>query len=339
MPASDASAAPYAPEVTVWADDEHADEVARLLDLMGQSIHPIAVGGPRGGAPGGLAKSLNVPGFDDLRQMLVERPGTFLLLAVSQDESPADLAAALAGGTTLLALEPTSTTLAGYAELDRPARNGEDPAIMPGRLVLLPRFTHSPGFIAAPDPYDILGDRRSLSITTLGGKDDGSLFMRLHDAWATALVFCDLPETIHASTAPPAGHTLEGPRNLAGRVSAHAQCPGGCAVLLFAANQSPAPQHTLTILGDTGQLTVTPTGYQLTRHDGTIEDEKKSTPVPSRIDQSAEQWRRLIDQRASTDEPGTRREQAALACTLATLLSAKTGQPESPQRVMQMSKG
>jgi len=37
--------------------------------------------------------------------------------------------------------------------------------------------------------------------------------------------------------------------------------------------------------------------------------------------------------------PGTRRDQHALACTLAALLSAKTGQPESPQRVMQMSKG
>ncbi|XAL99212.1 hypothetical protein OT109_16725 [Phycisphaeraceae bacterium D3-23] len=339
MPASDISAAPYAPEVTVWADDDHADEAARLLDLMGQSVRPIAVGGPRGGAPADLAKSLGVPGFDDLRQMLVEYPGAFLLLACTQDESPSDLAAALAAGTTVVSLEPASTTLAGYAELDRPTRAADDAATYTGRLIELPRFTHTPGFAAAADSHDILGDRRSLSLTAIGGEGDGSLFMRLHDAWATALVFCDLPETIHASIAGPPGTTIEGPRMLSGRVSAHAQCPGGCGVLLFATDHSPAPAQSLTVLGDHGQLTATPTGYRLTRQDGTVEDEKESTPAPPRIDQTANQWRRLIDQRASTDEPGTRREQAALACTLATLLSAKTGQPESPQRVMQMSKG
>ncbi|MEM9414471.1 MAG: hypothetical protein AAGA29_03200 [Planctomycetota bacterium] len=339
MPAPDASAASFAPEVTVWADAEHIAEVVQLLDLMGRSIRPIAAGGQDSAVAADLAKSLDTPGFSDLRQMLVERPSAFLLLACSQDASPPDLASALAGGTTVLALEPASTTIAGYAELDRPTRTGEDAATLPGRLIQLPRFTQSPGFLAATDPHDILGDRRSVTLTSIGGEDAGSLFMRLHDAWMTVLVFCDPPESIHASIAGPAGTTLDSPRNLTGRVSAHALCPGGGSVLLFASNRSPASAHALTVLGDTGQLTATPTGYRLTRQDGTIEDEKQPTPDPGRIDQIAEQWRRLIDRRASTDEPGTRREQAALACTLATLLSAKTGQPESPARVMQMSKG
>ncbi len=335
---------PYTPEVAVWADEDHASIVAGLLDLMGGSIAPIAVGGPRDGAAGKLAESLGLAPYDDLRQMGVERPAAFLLLAVSEDESPADLAAALANGTTVLSLEPACSTLADYAELDRPPRHAtDDSPAMPGRLVLLPRFTQTPGYLAATDPYDTLGDRRSVLVTSTGPAHDGSLFARLHDAWSTALCFCDTPEAIHAHLAHASATPADGPRGLTGRLSANASCPGGSSIALIAADNSPALPRTLTVLGDTGQLTVTPTGYHLRHADGSTIDQlippDGAPAAPPMLDQMADQWRRLLDQRNPPDEAGTRRDQQALACTLACLLSAKTGQPESPERVMQMSRG
>lgn len=335
----------YTPEVVVWADEAHAGIVTGLLDLMGGSITPIAVGGPRDGGTGRLAESLGLTPFDDLRHMLVERPAAFLLLAVSEDESPTDLASALANGTTILTLEPACSTLADYAELDRPPRSGSDdnPSSMLGRAVLLPRFTQTPGYLAATDPCDTLGDRRSVLVTSAGPARDGSLYARLHDAWATALLFCDTPEAIHAHLAHESTTPADGPRLLAGRLSANAACPGGSSITVFAADNCPALPRTLVVLGDTGQLTVTPTGYHLRSSDGTTIDQLEppsgSAAVPPTLDQMADQWRRLLDQRNTADESGTRRDQQALACTLACLLSAKTGQPESPQRVMQMSKG
>lgn len=333
----------YAPEVTVWTDAGHAPVVDRLLDLMGLAIHPIAIGGPGDGSAEQIADRLDAKRYDDLRLMGVERPAAFLLLAVSDDANPADLAAALGNGTTVLTLEPACGTLAGYAELERPPRSGEDPGVLPGRVALLPRFTHAPGFLAATDPHEALGDRRSVLFTSVGPAEDGSLFARLHDAWATALSFCDTPELIHATLAHQNDPPPDGPRHLAGRLSANATCPAGSSITLLAADHTPALPRTLSVLGDTGQLTISTTGYHLCDAEGhTIDRLDPAQSEPPALDQMADQWRRLIDQRGPStpaDAPGTRRDQQALACTLAALLSAKTGQPESPQRVMQMSKG
>lgn len=336
---------PYAPEVAVWTDDAHAQTVERLLDLMGQAVHPIAVGGPPTSGSEQLADKLDAKHYDDLRLMGIERPAAFLLLAVNEDAPPADLAAALGSGTTVLTLEPACATLAGYTELQRPTRNADDAnATLPGRCILLPRFTLTPGYLAAAQPQDTLGDRRSVLITSVGPARDASLFTRLHDGWSTALSFCETPELVHATLAHQNESPPEGPRHLAGRIAVNATCPAGSSITLLAADNSPTLPRTLAVLGDTGQLTLTPTGYHLKNAQGETVDqlEPASANVPPTLDQMADQWRRLIDQRGPAtpaDAPGTRRDQQALACTLAALLSAKTGQPESPQRVMQMSKG
>ena len=196
-----------------------------------------------------------------------------------------------------------------------------------------------PGYLAATEPHDILGDRRSVWITDIGPAADRRLFARLHDAWTTTLCFNEVPELIHAALVSRGEPPADRPRDLAGRLTANAVCPGGSTTTLFVGDDTPSRPTELLIVGDEGQLAVSPTGYQLRDAEGGPIDGLEAGPVPPVLDQMAAQWRRLLDQPVAPEEPGYRRDRQALACALACVLSAKTGQPESPQRVVQMSKG
>ena len=78
----------YKPEVSVWTDGRHGPVAGQLLDLMEQSVQPIALGGPFGGNTDTMADRFTAAHYDDLRQMVVERPAAYLLFAADEDPPP-----------------------------------------------------------------------------------------------------------------------------------------------------------------------------------------------------------------------------------------------------------
>ncbi|MEM9109065.1 MAG: hypothetical protein AAGC72_03495 [Planctomycetota bacterium] len=334
--ASDVSA----PEVTVWVDDDRLVTVRSLLDMMGTSVRPIAFGSPKSHAASDWATHLDIPMFDDLRQVLVQHPSAFILLGTLEGVGPDDLPMAVAQGSKVLAIEPVGTTVAEHAQayrITKPADGSTRPA---GRIVHAPAFDRSAGFLAAAAPHDSLGEHRAVQMTHAGSADSGSMFFRLFDAWISVLDFIELPERIDAelSTGGSTNTVPDDPRQLTGRLTAHARLPGVGSAGVLVSDHAAELTRRLTVIGDQAQLVITAGGYKLTETSGKVVDHLDADVEPGYLDQLAAQWRRLIDQRTPPPEHRATREQHALACCHACLLSARTGEPESPQRMLEIAR-
>ena len=327
------------PEVSVWVDDTRLGTVRALLDLMGASVRPIAFGSPRSRAGSTLAGELDVPMYDDLRQMLVDRPAAFVLLTTLEGVGGDDLPMAVAQGSKVLSIEPVGASPAEHAQAYKIVKPADGATRTPGRIVHAPAFDRSAGFLAAAAPHEALGEHRAVQMTHAGQADAGSMFFRLFDAWVSVLDFIDLPERIDAELSP-AGSTgvPDDPRQLTGRLTAHARLPGVGSAAILVSDQAAELTRRLTVIGDQAQLLITAGGYQLTRTTGEVVDRHQSDREPNYTEQIAAQWRRLIDQRTAPPEHRAERERHALACCLACLLSARTGTPESPQRVLELAR-
>ncbi|MGB0768113.1 MAG: hypothetical protein ACPGYV_10425 [Phycisphaeraceae bacterium] len=328
-----------APEATVWVDEHRLATIGSLLDMMGASVRPIAFGSPRSRVAGDLAERLGVPMYDDLRQMLVERPSAFVLIGTLDGVGPDDLPMAVAQGSKAIAIEPVAATPAEHARAHKIVKPADGSTRAPGRIVHAPAFDRSAGFLAAAAPHDALGDHRAVQMTHAGSAATGSLFFRLFDAWVSVLDFIEMPETIDAelSTNANTPGVPDDPRQLAGRLTAHARLPGVGSAAVLVSDQAAELTRRLTVVGDQAQLVVTAGGYQLNKTDGEIVDRLDADREPNYLEQLAAQWRRLIDQRTPPPEHRAAREQHALACCLACLLSARTGTPESPQRLLEIA--
>lgn len=315
----------HRPEATIWTDADRATLLSSVLDLMGDSVTPIGVGGPRGAEVDRLAKSIETVPEDDLRKLLVDRPSAFLLLGTMRGVAADDVIAAAHAGTVILTLEPIASELRELDQLDEAL----------DRVVLVPAFLRSPGLLRAADPRGLLGAHRNLAYHGGGPAGTASLFARLYDAWASVLSFTLLPETIDASLVTPDGVVPGDPRKLTGTVSAHARIPDDTAAVVQVTDSAGTRRRTLDVLGDAAQLRVSDTGYDLCELDGTRLDHYDQAPTePPFVDLIATQWRRLIDVPARLDSDSAPRD--VLACCLATMLSARTGQPERPDGILQM---
>lgn len=329
-----------APEVTVWVDDDRLETVQSLLDMMGTSVRPIAFGSPKSNAASEWARQLDIPMFDDLRQLLVQHPSAFVLLASLNDVGPDDLPMAVAQGSKVIAIEPVGATVAEHAQAYKIAKPADGIAVPPGRIVHAPAFDRSAGFLASAAPHEALGEQRAVQMTHAGSAASGSMFFRLFDAWISVLDFIELPERIDAELSPVKGSTAvpDDPRELTGRLTAHARLPGVGSAGVLVSDQAAELTRRLTVIGDQAQLVITAGGYELTETSGKVVDHLDSDREPSYLEQLTAQWRRMIDQRTPPPEHRATREQHALACCHACLLSARTGEPESPQRMMEMAR-
>lgn len=327
-----------APEVTVWVDETHLPTVRALLELMGASVRPIAFGSPRSRAGSELADQADVSMYDDLRQMLVEKPSAFVLLGTVDGVGPDDLPMAVAHGSKVIAIEPVAPDPAGHAQAYRIVKPADGGPRTPGRIVHAPAFDRSAGFLASAAPHEALGEHRAVQMTHAGSADAGSMFFRLFDAWIGVLDFIELPETIDAELSSTNNAVPEDPRELTGRLTAHARLPGVGSAAVLVSDQAAELTRRLTVVGDQAQLVITAGGYRLTRTNGEVVDHLDNEREPTYLEQTAAQWRRLIDQRTPPPEHRAAREQQALACCHACLLSARTGTPESPARVLQLAR-
>lgn len=335
-------------ELTIWTDGPRAPTVAAILERMHPHVTPIGVGGPPPEATGAadeLAATLSCHRRDDLRQLIVERPPAFLLLATMRSVDSADLLAATAQGTTVLLLEPAAAELQQLAPLKsqstgrgRSEKNGAAGHMtMPARIAYLPDFRQCPGFLSAAEPFEAIGDRRVVSFQNTGPMAEGSLFARLFDAWRTVLHFTEQPESIAAALVGP-DVVPDRLRGLAGAFAAQARMPDGSAAVVHVADQAAQTERRLHVLGDAGELHVSDGGYGLWQLDGTVLDQDHPGARLDYPELVARQWQRLIDRPTVSPQEPPHIDSLALACCLACLLSARTAQPESPGRVLEMNR-
>ena len=323
------------PEVTIWTDAAHAPLCATLMNLMASALKPIGVGGPPAAEVSQLAKDLGCQPHDDLRKLLVDHPAAYLLLASLESVTPDDLAAVTEQGTTVLTLEPIAGDLQGLSA-EQKLGSGNAAA---GRILQAPTFAQSPGFLSAADPSELLGDRRAIRFTSDGQPGHGSLFARLFDAWLTVLSFTLIPESIDASLVSQSTDVPEELRLLEGTLQAHARVAGNSAVLLEVTDTATDTRRELRVQGDDASLHITDSAYTLTGPDNKTLDDAQANGPNGFVDMLAAQWRKLLDRPLSPATPMQANQRAeAMACCLACLLSIRTGQPESPGKLLQMNR-
>ncbi len=319
------------PEVTAWVDAAHARFAGSLLDVMGDAIELIGVGGPDGAAAD-LARTAGDGAAlaADLRRMLVERPAACLLVAVRGGLRPELIQAAAEQHTLVVTTEPLASSLQdlGAAWLTRVAP-----------LVLeVPRFDRSPGVEAALDPLVEVAGPPQIRLISHGRPDEGSLLARLVDAWRAVLRFVEMPENLLAAWSPPPGDAE--PRAVAGRVAVLARCRDGSTVSLDVAADAGRSIRSLRLLGTDAQLEVHDGGFERLVLGGGVDAgalDAAEPPVASPfVDQVAGRWRRHLHHPHAA-APGPAHDAAALACVEAMRLSSRTGQPESPERLLKIS--
>lgn len=325
--------------VTIWTDAERAGRDGAIIDRMGSAVRVVAVGGPRAPEVAALSRRVDCPHDDDGRKLMADHTVDFLLLGAVGDLTPQDIASAIAQGSIVLALEPVAAQLGDLAQIKPPRVT--PPGITPGRVVPAPMFAESRGWRGAAHPFEVIGAVETVRLTNLGPPQDCSLLARMMDAWRSILPLCPMPLRIDASLTGQGRSSSEDPRQVTGHLAAHARLPNGGSLLVMISDRAGRHTRSAQMLGPHGQVMVHDLGYQLWDAGGNLLDE--SPPAGDSIefiDIVAQQWLDLLRQTSGglppTTVPDEQVAREALACCLATLLSTRTGEPESPAKLAEI---
>jgi len=322
-------------ELTIWTGATRAAMTGRVLDLLGSAVRPIGVGGPRCAEVDRLAADLDCPCEDDLRKLLIDRPSAMVFVSTAGRISDDDMAVALGQGSTLLLIEPVA------ADFDQLASRSDLVAqtVSHGRttlpIVRIPRFTAGIGWRSAADPAEALGRVRSMAMTSVGRADEASLFARLFDAWSTILTRADLPNQIDASLTGPLADVPDDPHAMTGCLTAHGRLADGRGVVVQVSDLAGHTAARLQAVGEHAVLEVTDLGYSLHDLEGALIDKHATDRWEADFTQMvADQWQQAIERPAAAGPDLFSAHAQTLACCLACLLSSRTGEAESPAKLL-----
>ncbi len=316
------------------------DVAARLAGLR---ITHLGLAG--GGSDRTIAERFGAEPVDDLRHALsaIDADAALVMSTADREEAAifeeaAVIRAARESGLKILSMEPIPQTLIGAL--------GEKGAAG----VFGPRFRRSDGFRAAAEALATFGEVTTIGFSARNGPGQGRLATRLLDAMDTILAALDLPETIDASVRGPraasglrlaAGVAL---RALAGDLTANLRFPDGRSASLILTDRGGRWFRGLTILGEQGCLRVDEDSFEWLdgagalvdsfrrEHDGASDENPAIAGAARAIGDALAE---LLDPRAGPAPPLDARR--ALAMAEAALLSARTGQPESPATMLKMA--
>ncbi len=349
---SDAPSAAKAPSpevrrVILWLEPDQADLVEAVASLS--PIEVTHVGDARGVDAGDLAKRFEAESITDLRAALIAgEADAALICAISRKDAASALDAAdvrracTENGLKILSMTPTSASLLVGA----PDRSMDS-------VRFVPRMQRSPGFRSATEVFETFGTIDMVSIACCSGAAQGALGARLFDAMDVANSILGEPETIDAALRGPrsqAGlHIAPGEslRELRGNMSAHLRGADGRSAALTLTDGAGRWFRGATLLGEGGRIRIDDAGFEWTGPDGKIIDSsrrelsKEEKALDEAIADGAvvicEEIRRLLDPHTSTPEAPID-STGALAMSEAAMLSARTGQPESPATIRRMAR-
>lgn len=289
-----------------------------------------------------VAQALGVEPSDDLRAALAESRDQVVLLMDQTDlgtDLSADLRAiraAIERGCQILSLEPIPASA-----LDAAGEPGQTLADAV-RFVPAPRATRV--WRECADVLDQFGPVRTAAVACLahapGG--DASLGAQLFAALDIVHAFIGEPETIDAALSGPGaperpGETLRG---LGGDLTANLRFPDGRSATILASDDAGRFMRSATLIGSGGRLRVFDDGFEWIGTDGRKVDQQRPSaredprPRDHGIDTLADALARTLD--PGVPPPPATGTRAVLEIAQAALLSARTGQPESPRTIRRM---
>ena len=348
----------------VWTDPAHASLAGATLEQMGSAVDVVGVGGIRRSEVADLAKRFGHKPLDDARSIALFEDADQIFITAAEGFGPQEIRVALDGGRSVMTTHPVvcgfddvavlrtysarggrsrrrpklSAASDGRAAGDRPA------APAPGDLLWAWAFEDCPGWVLASDPLEATGTPRLISAACSGGRGGAATYDRVFDAWRTVVRIAGVPESIDASLCPLGGAGPERPTSISGHYAAHARLAGDRGVLIRCGGAWGPSRRTLEIIGDDGSLWVDDYSYRLRDASGSALDNGRSDrqvqPDETLEDACliASRWRRALGGETGTEIRGGRLpgQEEVLACVVASLLSARTGGPESPRKLLDL---
>lgn len=321
----------------------------------------IAAGCPSGSARAAAVRIEGAEEFTDLRSVLTSTEARALLLmtgagaepiAAAGEQSPLRDAELLrvcqSRGIAVLSLEPIPASTSFFTDAPAP---GPDSA---RALPMVPLLTHTKVFADALEAMESIGPPRTLNFSAWSGPGQGALGARLFDAAMVVHALLGAPESIDASIvtrvsvsgvrlAP--GETI---RELRGDMTGNFRFAGAKAASFSLSDRGGRWFRGLTIVGDAGRMRLDERGFESFTSDGASTDasshpRRRSAPSSPRpdtdagaVDAIAQAIARALDPRAPKVAPID--HAAVLATCEAAILSARTGQPESPDTILRMAR-
>jgi hypothetical protein len=340
----------------VWLDPAQGPLVQALVEAGEISIAAWGCPGGTRGAEGPQGPHFDAANrVDDLRLALATRDIRAVLLAASAsfDSSAGDppiedadlLRLCRSRGIAALALEPVPASVrdAAAAEASHWAET----------CCFVTLFRRAPGLSGLGELLDAFGPARTISVSFRSGHGQGSLGARLFDAMHLVHSIMGVPESIDAAVVTHVASSGvrvapgESLRRLTGDLTANLRFAGAKAAAISLSDRAGRWFRGVAVIGEAGCLRLDETGVERIDQQGrTVErtGPKRQRRVAGGADESVdvaamsaitEGVRRALDPRTQRSEPMD--YIAVLSMCEAAMLSARTGQPESPATVLRMS--
>ena len=361
------------PTALLWIEPEQADFFRVACDAAGLAI--AHAGTPVAGKSREVAELLGAEPMDDLRASLARAENVLVVLGTtagvdaSGNGETDSLLGCLDRGLSIASLEPLPASILdvrasafGTSEEDGMGLSlGPEPAPAPGlddgeelaSFVPLARLSRS--VRDAAEVIAQLGALRMVSVQALSGPGQGSLGARVYDSMELVLWLLGQPDRVDAAyVAPPVArgrgvHQLPGEslRGLEGDLCANMRFADGRAASVVASSLAGRWSRTITLVGENGRVRIYDDGLEWIGPDGRIIDATRDTarvrgsaateqPIGPAVRAVADQLTRLADTDRAPDAPTNLT--AVLAATGAALLSARTGEGESPDTILRMAR-
>lgn len=324
----------------LWLNAEQEGIARRLCDRLNLQITGV---GPAGRDGAALARSFDAELKDDIRNVVADSE-IELIVVLSLDAttrsalSDAVTLAHLAqeGAPALFITEPFASSL-----LDVKRLRTAQPQ-WASHVQFLPRFLAAKGATAATASLESFGRCRSLDYASRCARHHSSLAARLCDAMEFVYAVLGEPESIDASLSgveSPSGLRLvagDSLSDIAGDLNAHLRYSDGRAAAISLSDQAGAWFRGATLLGVGGCLRFDDRSFQWIDTKGAVLDESptRESELVDVADLIADQIEAAPDRRSAMMPPDRIADSYALA--EAALLSARTGQPESPTTIRKM---
>lgn len=246
-------------------------------------------------------------------------------------------------GIRVISFEPVPTALG----------EARDAAAWGDLVRLVPLLRDARLFAAASDVLANFGPVRSVSFAARSGPGQGTLGARLFDAMLLVHSLLGLPESIDCSIVSPGASVglhatpADSLSRLAGDLTANIRFAGHCAASISLSDRAGRWFRGATLLGESGCLRIDESGFEVIDPSGRTIDRSPAKaptkaargtepdPLASAVDVFAEAIDRVLDERVP--RPAPMDLGAVLSMCEAAMLSARTGQAESPATMLRMN--
>ncbi len=309
--------------IVIWGTPEHADLARDVLQAADAQVAAVVARSPD--AATRLADALgDAPRAGDLREALAD-DFDLLWLAGTDVLTPDEMTLIRERKIPTLTCAPM---LGAFGEVVA------DPDAAAAARVT-PLMRRSPGYRAAMDSIEAFGEVQCVTVAMRSARPHGALYARLYDAMDIIEKLCGAADSIDAVLAP--GPTPDALAGLRGHMAMTMRFADQRAASITVSDAAGGWFRGVTILGEAGALRIDDRGFEWISPEGEQIDghrnEKAAGDLATLI---GDHIRRVLDHVDAADPPPDAPRLVAL-CEAARL-SSRTGQGESPVRMLEMLK-